>query len=226
MSSFNKGVIKSSNVKVVEKVLHREHPLGRKADFQTNPLIAEARIDVGELARLQKAEWEEKLRQAKQESYDQGFAAGVNRGTALQKEETVRAVAAVNDLMTQLTGLRREIMEKAEQQILRLAFAIAEKVIHQEVCQDGMVAASVLRDAVKSVTDRDGMKVRLNPQDFRCIMEIKDEILREMDGVKNIVFEEDPGIKSGGVIVETLFGEVDARLEQQLQEIKAGFGLA
>ena len=224
--SSSKGVIKSSNVKVVEKVLHREHTPGKKVDFQTNPLIVEARKDVGEMARLQKAEWEEKLRQAKQESYDQGFAAGVNKGKTLQKEEAGRAITAVNDLMNQLTGLRQGIVEKAEQQILHLAIAIAEKVIHQEVRQDGTVVASVLREAVKSVADRDGMKVHLNPQDFHYIMEIKDEILKEMDGVKNIVFEEDPGIKPGGVMVETLFGEVDARLEQQFQEIKAGFGLA
>jgi len=224
--SSSKGVIKSSHVKVVEKVLHGERNPEKKTVFQTNPLILEARKDTGQLARLQKAEWDEKLRQAKRESYDQGFAEGVSKGRALQKEEAGRAIAAVNDLMNQLSGLRQEIIEKAEQQILQLAFAIAGKVIHQEVRQNGTVAASVLREAVKSVTDRDGMKVRLNPQDFRYIMEIKDEILREMDGVKNIVFEEDPGIKAGGVVVETLFGEVDARLEQQFQEIKAGFGLA
>ena len=54
----------------------------------------------------------------------------------------------------------------------------------------------------------------------------KEEIFKEVNGVKNIAFEEDPGIQPGGVVVETLFGEVDARLEQQFQEIKAGFGLA
>jgi flagellar assembly protein FliH len=76
------------------------------------------------------------------------------------------------------------------------------------------------------VTERDGMKVRLNPQDFHYITEIKEDFLREMDGVKNIVFEEDPGIKAGGVMVETMFGEVDARLEQQFDEIRSGFGVA
>jgi len=224
--SSSKGIIKSSHIKVVGKVLHGECTAEKKTLFQAHPLIMENSKGGEELGRLQKAEWNEKLRQAKRESYDQGFAEGVNKVRDLQKEEAGRAIAAVNDLMNQLSGLRREIIEKAEQQILQLAFAIAGKVIHQEVRQNGTVAASVLREAVKSVTDRDGMKVRLNPQDFRYIMEIKDEILKELDGVKNIVFEEDPGIKPGGVVVETLFGEVDARLEQQFQEIKAGFGLA
>lgn len=224
--SSSKGIIKSSSVKVVEKVLHDGPVRARKTAFQVNPLVRDARGDGVETARLQEVEWNEKLRQAKKTSYDQGFAEGLNKGTVLQKEEAGRAIAAVNDLMNQLTGLRREIVEKAEQQILQLAFAIAEKVIHQEVGRNETVVASVLREAVKSVTDRDGMKVRLNPRDFRYIMEVKEEIFKEVNGVKNIAFEEDPGIQPGGVVVETLFGEVDARLEQQFQEIKAGFGLA
>lgn len=224
--SSSKGVIKSSDVKVVEKVLHGERPAGAKSVFQTNPLIMDAQRNRGGLAHEQKAELEDKLRQAERESHDKGFAEGMNKGIALQKEEARCAIGAVTDLMAELTGLRQEIIEKTEQEIVRLAFAIAAKVIHQEVKQDNTVVASVLREAVRSVTDRDGMKVRLNPHDFRYIMEIKEDFLKEMDGVKNIVFEEDPGVKAGGVMVETIFGEVDARLEQQFNEIKAGFNLA
>lgn len=223
--SSSKGVIKSSNVKVVEKVIHGERSAGTKTVFQTNPLILEAQKNRGGLAHEQKNELEEKIRQARQESYDKGFAEGVNKGITVQKEETQSAIGAVTELMAELTKLRQGIIEKTEQQIVQLAFAIAAKVIHQEVKQDATVVASVLREAVRSVTDRDGMKVRLNPHDFRYIMEIKEDFLKEMDGVKNIIFAEDPGIKAGGLMVETIFGEVDARLEQQFNEIKAGFGL-
>jgi flagellar assembly protein FliH len=223
--SSSKGVIKSSDVQVVEKVHHGERLPGTKVGFQTNPLIMEAQKNRGGLAHEQKAELEEKIEQVKRESYDQGLAEGMNKGIALQKAEARRVIGAVTDLMAEMTQLRQGIIGNAEKQIVRLAFAIAAKVIHQEVKQDTTVVASVLREAVRSVTDRDGMKVRLNPQDFRYIMEIKEDFLKEMDGVKNITFEEDPGVKTGGVMVETIFGEVDARLEQQFNEIKAGFNL-
>jgi flagellar biosynthesis/type III secretory pathway protein FliH len=36
-----------------------------------------------------------------------------------------------------------------------------------------------------------------------------------------VEFEEDASIKRGGAIVETMFGEVDARIESQLKEIQA-----
>jgi flagellar biosynthesis/type III secretory pathway protein FliH len=43
--------------------------------------------------------------------------------------------------------------------------------------------------------------------------------------VKNIAFEEDPSVDRGGALIETLFGEVDARLEQQFHEIKTAMML-
>ncbi|MCX5836181.1 MAG: FliH/SctL family protein, partial [Deltaproteobacteria bacterium] len=51
-------------------------------------------------------------------------------------------------------------------------------------------------------------------------MEIKSDFLQHFDGIKNIVFEEDESVRRGGAIIETLFGEVDARLDQQYNEIK------
>ncbi|MBN1546751.1 MAG: hypothetical protein JW902_08845 [Syntrophaceae bacterium] len=224
--SSSKGVIKSSQVKVVDKVLPPGRTSVQKTVFQTNPLILDVQRSRGTLAAEQQAELKARISQVRQEAYDQGCAEGVKKGIAQQKEEARRTIGAVTNLMKELSQLRQTIMENSEREILHLAFAIASKVIHQEVKQDEGVVASVLREAVKSVTDRDGMKVRLNPQDCRYIMEIKEDFLREMDGVKNIVFEEDHGIKRGGVVVETIFGEVDARLEQQYQEIKTGFGFA
>jgi len=65
------------------------------------------------------------------------------------------------------------------------------------------------------------MKIRLNPADFRQIMEIKEDFLQSVDGVKNVVFEEDGGIQQGGAVIETRFGEVDARLDRQIEELAA-----
>ena len=64
------------------------------------------------------------------------------------------------------------------------------------------------------------MKIRVHPQDFQYMMEIKSDFLQNFDGIKNIVFEKDESIQLGGATIETLFGEVDARLDQQFNEIK------
>jgi flagellar assembly protein FliH len=120
-----------------------------------------------------------------------------------------------------LPEIRKDILEKGEEQILKLAFAIAEKIIHQEVTTRKDVIVGVLKEALKNVADTEGIKIHLHPQDFRYMMEIKKDFLQSFDGIRNIVFEEDASVKRGGVVAETMFGEVDARLESQLKEIKA-----
>jgi flagellar assembly protein FliH len=124
--------------------------------------------------------------------------------------------------MTKMIPLiKKETIEKTEEQIIGLAIAIAEKIINQEVATRKEIILGVLKGALKNIAETDGMKIRINPQDFRYMMEVKKDFLQSFDGIRNVVFEEDASIKRGGAIVETMFGEVDARLESQLKEIKA-----
>ena len=81
------------------------------------------------------------------------------------------------------------------------------------------VIRGVLKEAIKNISDRENMKIRVHPQDFHFMLEIKSDFLQGFDGIKNIVFEEDESIMRGGAIIETLCGEVDARLDQQYNEI-------
>jgi len=119
-----------------------------------------------------------------------------------------------------VSELKKNILDHAEEQIIQLSLAIAEKVIHHEVTTNREVIRNVLREAIKNIVDRENMKIRVHPHDFRYMMEIKSDFLQKFDGIRNIVFEEDETVLRGGAIIETLFGEVDARLDQQYHEIK------
>ena len=163
------------------------------------------------------AQIEKRIKKISEESYKKGFSDGIES----QKKEALPALTAVSTMTKMIPLIKSEIIEKKEEQIIMLAIAIAEKIINQEVATRKEIILGVLKGALKNIAETDGMKIRINPQDFRYMMEIKKDFLESFDGVRNIVFEEDASIKRGGAIVETMFGEVDARLESQLQEIKA-----
>jgi len=220
--SSSKFLIKSSNVKIVKKV-----SLAKKADSQAlpddqPPTAEELEKQLQKAALKAKREVEKQIHEAQKKSFDDGFADGVREGITRQKKEYAQTISSVVATMKELAELRQKIIEEAEQDILQLAFAIAEKVLAQEVQQNKTVVVSVLKEAIRGISARDGMKVHLNPHDFQNITKIKEDLQEEMEGISDILFEEDQGIKPGGVIIETLFGEVDARLNQQLQEIKSG----
>jgi flagellar assembly protein FliH len=173
-----------------------------------------------ELERVKK-DFTKKIHQAELEAYNKGLSDGILQGRDIQKNEALNALQSMMGIVTEASELKKNILQGAEEQILRLALAIAEKVLHLEVTANPDVIQSVLKEAIKKIVDRENMKIRVHPQDFHYMMEIKADFLQSFDGIKNIVFEKDESIRRGGAIIETLFGEVDARLEQQYSEIKA-----
>jgi flagellar assembly protein FliH len=164
-----------------------------------------------------KAEIENRVKKAGEDFYQKGF----KEGAEFQKNEALPALNAVATMTKMIPVIKKEIIEKTEEQIITLAIAIAEKIINQEVAIRKEIILGVLKGALKNIADTDGMKIRINPHDFRYMMEVKKDFLQSFDGIRNVVFEEDTSIKRGGAVVETMFGEVDARLESQLREIKA-----
>jgi flagellar assembly protein FliH len=157
------------------------------------------------------------IKKIQQDAYGKGYAEGLKAHS--------KDIAGKLDILASITktipNIKKDILEKSEEQMVRLSIAIAEKILQQEVATRKEIVLEIIRGALKNISETEGMKIRLNPQDFRYMMEVKKDFLQSFDGIRNVVFEEDSSIKRGGVVVETLFGEVDARLENQLKEIKA-----
>ena len=152
---------------------------------------------------------------------DEAYARGYAEGQKSQHKEVAASLESLAAATKSIPSIKKNVLEKGEEQMVKLAFAIAEKIVQQEVATRKDIIFAVLKNAIKNIAETDGMKIRLNTQDFRYMMEVKKDFLQSFDGIRNVVFEEDSSIKRGGAVVETMFGEVDARLESQLKEIKA-----
>jgi flagellar assembly protein FliH len=88
---------------------------------------------------------------------------------------------------------------------------------------DRDVILSVLREAVKNVLDRDRIKIRLNPRDHERVSKLAPGLIAGFEGIRSISLEPDESMSCGGAVIETAFGEIDATMEQQLDEILKAF---
>ena len=64
------------------------------------------------------------------------------------------------------------------------------------------------------------MIVRVNLSDLAITSQHKEDILRVAERVSSITIAEDTTVDVGGCIIETDFGEIDARIASQLREIE------
>lgn len=216
-SSSGRRVIKSQDVKFV-KAADMTSTTGHDQGKQPSP--AGGGTPSLSTERMQEL-FAKKFQKAVLESYDKGMADGIGKGRELQKNETIHALQSMSAVVKEVSAFKENILATIEKQILALSLAVAKKVIHAEVTTNSEVVQNILRDAIRNIVDRDNMKIRLNTHDFRRMMEIKSDFLQNFDGVKNVVFEEDETIPRGGATIETMFGEVDARIEQQYREIES-----
>ena len=162
----------------------------------------------------------EQLERTMREAFEKGAAAGIQKGRELQRLESASAVKAAEEAVRQASRLKAAIIERSEGDILELAFAIAEKVIQQEVSVNRDIVKVVLKKAIESVQGRENIRVRCNPEDYASLTEMRPELMGSMDGVGTVEFVEDATILRGGVKVETAVGEVDARIDSQFDVIK------
>ena len=211
MHSSNK-VIKAAAIKIA-----RQHSL---ASFPEVDLSNEGAGKPGSPADQLSDEKEQKARFVRQEAYDLGLAEGVKRGAAQQKQELAKLVKTLSGLIGELTREKKEFLRGMETEVLNLAFAIAEKVLNHEIATDKDAICKVLGGALKKIADQEGMRIRVNPDDYRYLTERKSDVFPELEGIKDIMLEEDAAIGRGSAVIDSTFGEVDARLDQQLSELK------
>ncbi|OPX39657.1 MAG: hypothetical protein B1H13_09315 [Desulfobacteraceae bacterium 4484_190.3] len=184
-----------------------------KADFNARGNNMEYGFEIEEPGK----QIEERIKTVAKEAYDRGFSKGVKEGIDQEKTELSLATESVAKLIRELKIMKEELLKSSEKEIIDLAFSIAGKVIHKEVSTNREVVWSVLKDAMRNIRERDGVNIRMNPEDYRYITEAKPDLL---DNFGDMSIKKDEGIGQGGVVIETHSGLVDARLDQQLEKIR------
>lgn len=122
----------------------------------------------------------------------------------------------VSQTLSDLSTLRTTIAAHAERELIRLAIEIAKKIVHREVTTDKEVVLTLGRMALSRLQNRTVARVHLHPDDFTYV----DANLERLESRHSLELISDPSIQSGGCLVETEMGDVDARIEQQFAEIE------
>ena len=83
--------------------------------------------------------------------------------------------------------------------------------------------ACVAREALARVDNPGKIKIKLNPDDLKFINDTQSQIARFLQNFDHIRFEAEDSIQSGGCLIETDRGDIDARIEKQFEAIEEAF---
>jgi flagellar biosynthesis/type III secretory pathway protein FliH len=157
------------------------------------------------------------------QAYEQGFAKGEQDGRLAAQQQTAPLLTALETTLVELDGVRQKIRRHLEQEVVELALHVARKVVRHELTVSKDTIVCVVKEAMTQLDDPGKISIRLNPDDLEKIRAAGETLSSVMDHLDTIHFEEDTGIDCGGCYIQTEYGEIDARIEEQLRTVEEAF---
>ena len=152
-------------------------------------------------------------------AYQQGFAAGQAAGIQQASERIEPAAASLNRVVAELASMRRRFRAEVEEDTVKLAIAIARRVMHRELAVDPEAILGLVIAAFQKLNARETQRLRLSPADA-AILEQHRTRFELPEGLQIVA---DATLPRASAVFETSRGELDASVETQLAEIERGF---
>jgi len=162
----------------------------------------------------------EKVVTIEKDAYDAGYKDGLEKGFESGRGEVERLIEKVHQVLSAAIEKRNAIIEESETQLINLVLLISQKVIKVISENQKNVVINNVIQALRKLKTRGEVVVRVNLDDVKLTTEHIKDFMKMVDNVRSITVLEDSTVDKGGAIIETDFGEIDARVSSQLNEIK------
>ena len=104
--------------------------------------------------------------------------------------------------------------------MINLVLLIASKVIKVISENQKNVVINNVIQALRKLKNRGEVVIRVNLEDVKLTSDHVKDFMRMVENVSSITVVEDSTVDRGGCLIETDFGEIDARISSQFREIE------
>jgi flagellar assembly protein FliH len=127
---------------------------------------------------------------------------------------------ALERTAAELDDAKGDLLRQWESCALRVATAMAQRIIRRELAQEPQIALDVIAEALRLATGTSEITLHVNPTDHS---HLGSQIERLADALCRITPAQviaDASIAPGGCRLTTKFGEIDLQIESQLRRIE------
>jgi len=188
----------------------------QQAQEDAERILSDAQFRANEL----ESDVRQSLEVERKEAREQGRVEGREDGYAEGKAEVERLIERTQVVLERAQDKRADILSETEKEIVDLVLLISRKVIKVISDNQRSVIVSNVIEALRKVKAKGNITIKVNLLDLKLATENKQNFISLMEGVKSINVVEDSSVDSGGCIIETDFGEIDARIASQLAELE------
>jgi flagellar assembly protein FliH len=193
------------------------------AEAKAAQIVAAAEAQAAQLAQIAHQEAaivldaaRAEIAQMEQAAYAEGYRvsmAAARQDLHIQLEQAAALLDGAHDA-------KAVVLAEAEPEVIRLALAIAKRVIHREIATDPRIVVDTVRESLRRLGGRAVARVRVNPAELPALNEAWHELTNV---AREIEFVPDDSVSPGGCLVESRQGDIDALVETQVAAVAAQF---
>ncbi len=154
-------------------------------------------------------------------AYENGFRQGEKAGMEIAERKMEAVMKRYTEAIFEVSRLRAGLYGRIEQEVVKLALAVARKIVHREIQVDADIIQTLVRVALSHVSEKSSVIIHLNPVDYNYVMERRGE-LSQSEG-RDISLVADKSVERGGCLIQTDCGDIDARIEEEFREVERTF---
>ncbi|MDR2633991.1 MAG: flagellar assembly protein FliH [Treponema sp.] len=201
---------------LVQRGTEQAQALQKDAKTSAERMLAEGRRRSQDMETASQSAIENRRKEAEKEGLLLGHEAGFKAG----KAEVDRLIQRIQTVLERAQDKRSAILIETEQQIVDLVLLISRKVIKIISEQAKEVIIANTKEALRKVKGRGDVIIRVNTADLQLTTEHVNDFIQTLEGGQHLQVQEDSSVDQGGCIIETDFGDIDARIASQLAELE------
>jgi flagellar assembly protein FliH len=212
-------IVKDAEAAAFEEVRRKTNQAQKakqEAEEEAARIVGEAEKRVAELESTARARVEAAEREAAKKGREEGREAGYTEG----KAEAERLVGRLHVILDRAMDKRAEILAETETQVVELVLLVAKKVVKVISENQKSVVVQNIAQALRKLKTKSDVIVRVNLADLQLATDHIKDFVQMTENAKRITVVEDSTVDRGGCVIETDFGEIDARIASQLHELE------
>jgi flagellar assembly protein FliH len=156
-----------------------------------------------------------------EEARARGLEEGLAAGLAAAQLQLAPAHDALIAACTAVERAGEDVVTHVEQRAVELALVLAEKILGTALELDPALVGSVVTGALRRVVSHERIEIDVNPEDAELVRAALASDENEASSSRRIDVIGERRVPRGGCVVRTVDGEIDARIEKQLERAAA-----
>ena len=204
--------------RIIEDAKNQAFEIFKAKQNEVHIMSEQAKVDASRI--IQDANAEKERIQNESEGYAKGYDEGFEKSFADGNNDLTKLNEKLKKILAETINKRNEIIDTAEAQLIEVAILIAKRVVKMLTEKDKGIVIRNIQEALRRIKGRTKITIRVNIDDLEISARHKDEFYQMLDKIEGVTVLEDPNVDVGGCMIETDFGDIDARINTQLNEIE------